>query len=86
MKDLRIAYTYHTKDFDVDEEPTTGTLVLPVEDAIAAELLLADLSAPLVGRHIGVSFHCVCEMILWYSSMHRWYIQGDDKILSINLA
>ena len=86
MKDIRITYTYHKKDFDVDEEPTTGTIVLPVEDDVAAELLLSALSQSLVGRHIGTSFHCICEMLLWYCSMHRWYIQGDDKILSIHLA
>lgn len=86
MKDIRITYTYHKKDFDLDEEPTTGTIVLPVEENVAADLLLSDLSQPIAGRHIGISFHCVCEMLLWYCSMHRWYIQGDDKILSINLA
>lgn len=32
MKDIRITYTYHKKNFDLDEEPTTGTIVLPVED------------------------------------------------------
>ena len=46
MKDIRITYTYHKKNFDLDEEPTTGTIVLPVEDAIAAELLLAVDSRP----------------------------------------
>lgn len=85
MKDIRITYTYHLNSLDVDEEPTTGSLVLQVEDAIAAELLLADLSQSIAGRHIGRSFHCVCEMLLWYCSMHLWYIQGDDKILSISL-
>ena len=85
MKDIRITYTYHLKSLDMDEEPTTGSLVLQVEDAAAADLLLADLSQPIAGRHIGTSFHCVCEMLLWYCSMHRWYIQGDDKILSISL-
>lgn len=86
MKDIRITYTYHLNSLDMDEEPTTGSLVLQVEDAIAAELLLADLSQSIAGRHIGTAFHCVCEILLWYCSMHRWYIQGDDKILSINLA
>ncbi|MEE0792673.1 MAG: hypothetical protein U0M24_06955 [Faecalibacterium prausnitzii] len=86
MKDIRITYTYHKKDFDFDEEPTTGSLVLQVEDAIAAELLLADLSQSIAGRHIGTAFHCVCEMLLWYCSMHYRYIQGDDKILSISPA
>lgn len=85
MKDIRITYTYHLNSLDVDEEPTTDSLVLQVEDAIAAELLLADLSQPIAGRHIGTSFHCVCEMLLWYCSMHLWCIQGDDKILSISL-
>ncbi len=85
MKDIRITYTYHLNSLDVDEEPTTGSLVLQVEDAIAAELLLADLSQSIAGRHIGTSFHCVCEMLLWYCSMHLWCIQGDDKILSISL-
>ena len=84
MKDIRITYTYHKKNFDLDEEPTMGTIVLPVEDAAAADLLSSDLSQSLVGRHIGTSFHCICEMLLWYCSMHRWYIQGDDKILSIS--
>lgn len=28
MKDIRITYTYHKKDFDFDEEPTTGTIIL----------------------------------------------------------
>ena len=65
MKDIRITYTYHLKSLDVDEEPKTGSLVLQVEDAIAAELLLADLSQSIAGRHIGRSFHCVCEMLLW---------------------
>lgn len=86
MKDIRITYTYHLNSLDMDEEPTTGSLVLQVEDTIAAELLLADLSQSIAGRHIGTAFHCVCEMLLWYCSMHLWYIQGDDKILSINLA
>lgn len=86
MKDIRITYTYHKKNFDLDEEPTTGTIVLPVEDDIADELLLADLSQSIAGRHIGRSFHCVCEMLLWYCSMHCRYIQGDDKILSISPA
>ena len=86
MKDIRITYTYHLKSLDMDEDSTTGSLVLQVEDAVAAELLLADLSQSIAGRHIGTSFHCVCEMLLWYCSMHRWYIQGDDKILSISLA
>ncbi len=85
MKDIRITYTYHKKYFDLDEEPTTGTIVLPVEENVAAELLISDLSQPIAGRHIGTSFHCVCEMLLWYCSMHLWYIQGDDKILSISL-
>lgn len=84
MKDIRITYTYHKKNFDLDEEPTTGTIVLPVEDAAAADLLSSDISQPIAGRHIGRSFHCVCEMLLWYCSMHCWYIQGDDKILSIS--
>ena len=44
MKDIRITYTYHLNSLDVDEEPTTDSLVLQVVDAIAAELLLADLS------------------------------------------
>lgn len=86
MKDIRITYTYHLKSLDMDEDPTMGNLVLQVEDAVAAELLLADLSQSIAGRHIGRSFHCVCEMLLWYCSMHCRYIQGDDKILSINLA
>ena len=86
MKDIRITYTYHLNSLDMDEEPTTGTIVLPVEENVAAELLLSDLSQSIAGRHIGTSFHCVCEMLLWYCLMHRWYIQGDDKILSINLA
>ena len=86
MKDVRITYTYHLNSLDVDEEPTTGSLVLQVEDAIAAELLLADLSQSIAGRHIGTAFHCVCEMLLWYCSMHYRYIQGDDKILSISPA
>lgn len=86
MKDIRITYTYHLKSLDIDEEPTTGSLVLQVEDAVAAELLLADLSQSIAGRHIGTSFHCICEMLLWYCSMHRWCVQGDDKILSIHLA
>ena len=86
MKNIRVTFTYHKKLLDIDEEPSKGTLVLPAEDAIAADLLLSDLSQPIAGRHIGISFHCVCEMLLWYCSMHRWYIQGDDKILSINLA
>ena len=85
MKDIRITYTYHLNSLDVDEEPTTDSLVLQVEDAIAAELLLADLSQSIAGRHIGTAFHCVCEMLLWYCSMHYRYIQGDDKILSIRL-
>ena len=86
MKDIRITYTYHLNSLDVDEEPPTGSLVLQVEDAIAAELLLADLSQSIAGRHIGTAFHCVCEMLLWYCSMHYRYIQGDDKILSISPA
>ena len=86
MKDIRITYTYHLKILDVDEEPTTGSLVLQVEDDIAAELLLADRSQSIAGRHIGTAFHCVCEMLLWYCSMHCRYIQGDDKILSISPA
>lgn len=86
MKDIRITYTYHLNSLDVDEEPTTDSLVLQVEDAIAAELLLADLSQSIAGRHIGTAFHCVCEMLLWYCSMHYRYIQGDDKILSISPA
>ncbi len=86
MKDIRITYTYHLKSLDMDEEPTTGSLVLQVEDAVATELLLADLSQSIAGRHIGRSFHCVCEMLLWYCSMHCRYIQGDDKILSISPA
>lgn len=53
MKDIRITYTYHKKDFDFDEEPTTGTIVLPVEENVAAELLISDLSQPIAGRHIG---------------------------------
>ena len=85
MKDIRITYTYHKKDFDFDEEPTTGTIVLPVEENVAAELLISDLSQPIADRRIGTSFHCVCEMLLWYCSMHLWCIQGDDKILSISL-
>ena len=78
MKDIRITYTYHKKNFDLDEEPTT------VEDTVAADLLSSDLSQTIAGRHIGMSFHCICEMLLWYCSMHLWYIQGDDKILSIS--
>ena len=50
MKDIRITYTYHKKDFDFDEEPTTGTIVLPVEENVAAELLISDLSQPIAGR------------------------------------
>ena len=50
----------------------------------AADLLSSDLSQPIAGRHIGISFHCICEMLLWYCSMHCRYIQGDDKILSIS--
>ncbi len=53
MKDIRITYTYHKKDFDFDEEPTTGTIVLPVEENVAADLLISDLSQPIAGRHIG---------------------------------
>lgn len=79
MKDIRITYTYHKKNFDLDEEPTTGTIVLPVEDTVAADLLSSDLSQTIAGRHIGRPFHCICEMLLWYCSMHLWYIQGDDK-------
>ena len=86
MEGIRITYTYHLNSLDVDEEPTTDSLVLQVEDAIAAELLLADLSQSIAGRHIGTAFHCVCEMLLWYCSMHYRYIQGDDKILSISPA
>ena len=86
MKDIRITYTYHLNSLDVDEEPTTDSLVPQEEDAIAAELLLADLSQSIAGRHIGTAFHCVCEMLLWYCSMHYRYIQGDDKILSISPA
>ena len=70
----------------MEEDQKKGNLVLQVEDAIAAELLLADLSQSIAGRHIGRSFHCVCEMLLWYCSMHCRYIQGDDKILSISPA
>nr|DAK59781.1 MAG TPA: hypothetical protein [Caudoviricetes sp.] len=84
MKDIRITYTYHLNSLDMDEEPTTGTIVLPVEENVAAELLLSDLSQSIAGRHIGTSFHCVCEMLLWYCLMHYRYIQGDDKILSIS--
>ena len=36
MKDIRITYTYHLKSLDMDEDPTTGNLVLQVEDAIAS--------------------------------------------------
>ena len=61
MKDIRITYTYHKKDFDFDEEPTTGTIVLPVEENVAADLLISDLSQPIAGRHIGtVSARCFC--------------------------
>lgn len=86
MKDLYIAFTYHKTCFDVDEKPSTGTFTFHVEDSIAAELLSEDLSTPLVGHHTGISFHCVCEMILWYCTLRRWYVLGDDKILSIKLV
>lgn len=39
MKDIRITYTYHKKDFDFDEEPTTGTIVLPVEENLPLSYL-----------------------------------------------
>ena len=50
MKDIRITYTYHLNSLDMDEEPTTGTIVLPVEENVAAELLLSDLSQSIAGH------------------------------------
>ena len=84
MKNIRITYTYHLNSLDMDEEPTTGTIVLPVEENVAAELLLSDLSQSIAGRPIGTSFHCVLGMLFWYCLMLYRYIQGDDKSLSIS--
>lgn len=85
MKDIRITYTYHKKDFDFDEEPTTGTIVLPVEENVAAELLISDLSQPIAAvtsAHLStVSARCFCGI----AQCTFGAFQGDDKILSISL-
>ena len=47
MKDIRITYTYHKKDFDLDEEPTTGTIP---ENAACAALSVNASAEPVSTR------------------------------------
>lgn len=63
MKNTCITYTYHKKAFDIDEEPTKTSLVLPIEDEFEIPLLQADFSTPILARHHNSALHCVCEMI-----------------------